>query len=188
MEVTEIILVTENDKGTEKNMLMSFTEYMLRFGMQTGKTPSLAAFHTLDLEQSKNDRGMWTEVYFSANKSVNARYCHDMEQLSDFLSGRYNDQNAEYSLDEARCSKECFELLDELGIYKDGSVRKGAEHERDYAIEVREVLSRVENIKAASLEEAIDKVMEKYHKQEIVLDAEDFQDVTIEQERKYGGR
>ena len=188
MEITDIILVTENYKGTEKNMLMNFTEYMIQFGMQTGKTPSEAAFHTLDLERSKNDRGMWTEVYFSANKSVNARYCVDMDQLCYFLSGRYNDKNAEYYLDGERCSKECFELLDELGINRDGSYREGPEHERDYAIEIREVLSRVENIKAASLEEAIDKVMEKYHKQEIVLDAEDFKDVTIEQERKYGGR
>ena len=188
MEITDIILVTENYKGTEKNMLMNFTEYMIQFGMQTGKTPSLAGFHTLDLERSKDDRGMWTEVYFSANKSVNARYCVDMAQLCYFLSGRYNEQNAEHYLDEARCSKECFELMDELGINKDGSYREGPEHERDYAIEVREVLSRVENIKAASLEEAIDKVMEKYHNQEIVLDAEDFKDVTVEQERKYGGR
>ena len=114
MEITDIILVTENYKGTEKNMLMNFTEYMIQFGMKTGKTPSLAAFHTLDLERSKDDRGMWTEVYFSANKSVNARYCVDMDQLCYFLSGRYNDQNAEYYLDEERCSKDCFELLDEL--------------------------------------------------------------------------
>ena len=84
MEITDIILVTENYKGTEKNMLMNFTEYMIQFGMQTGKTPSEAAFHTLDLERSKNDRGMWTEVYFSANKNVNARYCIDMDQLCYF--------------------------------------------------------------------------------------------------------
>ena len=188
MEITDIILVTENYKGTEKNMLMNFTEYMIQFGMQMGKTPSLAAFHTLDLERSKNDRGMWTEVYFSANKSVNARYCVDMEQLCYFLSGRYNDKNAEYYLDEERCSKECFELLDELGINRDGSYREGPEFERDYAVEVREVLSRVENVKAASLGEAIDKVMEMYHDEEIVLDSGDFQEVTIEQERKERGR
>ncbi len=188
MEITDIILVTENYKGTEKNMLMNFTEYMIQFGMQTGKTPSLAAFHTLDLERSKDDRGMWTEVYFSANKSVNARYCVDMEQLCYFLSGRYNDKNAEYYLDEERCSKECFELLDELGINKDGSYREGPEFERDYAVEVREILSRVENVKAASLGEAIDKVMEMYHDEEIVLDSGDFQEVTIEQERKERGR
>ena len=188
MEITDIILVTENYKGTERNMLMNFTEYMIQFGMQTGKTPSLAAFHTLDLERGKNDRGMWTEVYFSANKSVNARYCVDMEQLCYFLSGRYNDKNAEYYLDGERCSKECFELLDELGINRDGSYREGPEFERDYAVEVREVLSRVENVKAASLGEAIDKVMEMYHDEEIVLDSGDFQEVTIEQERKERGR
>ena len=36
------------------------------------------------------------------------------------------------------------------------------------------MLSRIETVNAESLEDAIDKVMDKYHAQEIILDAEDF--------------
>lgn len=46
----------------------------------------------------------------------------------------------------------------------------------------------IKQITAASLGEAIDKVMEMYHDEEIVLDSGDFQEVTIEQERKERGR
>ncbi|MBQ2886266.1 MAG: DpnD/PcfM family protein [Alphaproteobacteria bacterium] len=49
-----------------------------------------------------------------------------------------------------------------------------AKEVRDYEVEVKEVLSRIETIHAETFEDAIDKVMDKYHAQEIVLDAEDF--------------
>ena len=47
-----------------------------------------------------------------------------------------------------------------------------------FSIEIREVLSRVENIEAETLGDAIDKAMEMYKKSEVVLDAEDFRDVS----------
>ena len=91
MELTEILLVIENDKGTEKNLLMNFTEYMLQFGSRVEKTPMEAALHTLDLERTRMDNEVWTELYFAANKSVHARYCSGLEQLSNFLAGAHND-------------------------------------------------------------------------------------------------
>lgn len=47
----------------------------------------------------------------------------------------------------------------------------------EYEAEIKEVLSRVEKIKAENLGEAIDKAMELYDGQEIVLDAEDMKGV-----------
>ena len=47
-----------------------------------------------------------------------------------------------------------------------------------FPIEIREVLSRVENIHAETLGDAIDKAMELYKHSEIVLDAGDFRDVS----------
>jgi hypothetical protein len=50
-------------------------------------------------------------------------------------------------------------------------------------------LSRIEKIEAASLGEAIDKAMEKYYAQEIILDAEDMKDVDFrpyEQKQQLG--
>ncbi len=48
---------------------------------------------------------------------------------------------------------------------------------KEYEVEIKEVLSRIEKIEAGSLAEAIDKAMEKYYAQEIILDAEDMKDV-----------
>ncbi len=47
----------------------------------------------------------------------------------------------------------------------------------EFDIEIREVLSRTESVKAGYLGEAIDELMDKYKKGEIVLDADDFKGV-----------
>lgn len=48
---------------------------------------------------------------------------------------------------------------------------------KEFEIEIKEELSRVEKIKAETLSEAIDIVMEKYYKSDIVLDTEDYKGV-----------
>ena len=48
---------------------------------------------------------------------------------------------------------------------------------KEYEIEIKEELSRVEKIEAETLSEAIDIVMDKYYKSDIVLDAEDYKGV-----------
>lgn len=48
---------------------------------------------------------------------------------------------------------------------------------KEYEIEIKEELSRIEKVKAETLLEAIDIVMEKYHNGDIVLDAEDYKSV-----------
>lgn len=48
----------------------------------------------------------------------------------------------------------------------------------EFSIEVREVLSRVEKIPAETLGDAIDDVMDMYKRGEIVLNADDFKDVS----------
>ena len=45
---------------------------------------------------------------------------------------------------------------------------------KEFEIEIKEELSRVEKIEAETLSEAIDIVMEKYYKSDIVLDSEDY--------------
>lgn len=48
---------------------------------------------------------------------------------------------------------------------------------KTYQIEIEELLQRVVNVKANSLNEAIDKVQEKYRNEEYVLDYNDFKGV-----------
>lgn len=50
----------------------------------------------------------------------------------------------------------------------------------EYDIEITEVLQKVVSTKAASLQEAIQDIEEQYHNSEIILDAEDLKETTIE--------
>ena len=52
--------------------------------------------------------------------------------------------------------------------------------EGEYDIEITEVLQRVVCTKAESLQDAIHDVEEKYYNSEIVLDADDLKETTIE--------
>lgn len=48
---------------------------------------------------------------------------------------------------------------------------------QEFEVEIQEVLSRVEKIEAESLGEAIDKAMDLYYGQQIILEAEDIKGV-----------
>ena len=173
----DMIMVTENWKGTETNMLLNFTDYMKDIVFHTNKEKMEIALEVLELENARDLKTEWVETYLAANKSYSARYCADYNQLISFLKGKFNDDYANTRFDCERCSKDCLEKLQELGISIYGRIVHEAEptkEVRNYEVEVKEVLSRIETIHAESLEDAIDKVMDKYHAQEIVLDAEDF--------------
>lgn len=49
-----------------------------------------------------------------------------------------------------------------------------------YEIEIKEELSRVENIEADSLDEAISKAMDLYYGEKVILDAEDMKGVDFQ--------
>ena len=173
----DIIMVTENWKGTETNMLFNFVDYMKDIVFHTNKEKMEIALEVLELEQTRDLKQEWVETYLAANKSYSARYCADYNQLISFLKGKLNDDYANTRFDCERCSKDCLEKLQELGISIYGRIVHEAEptkEVRNYEVEVKEVLSRIETIHAESIDNAIDKVMDKYHAQEIVLGAEDF--------------
>ena len=53
----------------------------------------------------------------------------------------------------------------------------GGDRMQEFQIEIKEELARVETIQAETLGEAIDKAMELYEQQEVVLDADDYKGV-----------
>ena len=57
--------------------------------------------------------------------------------------------------------------------------------QREYNIEVKEQLSRIEHIKAESIDEAVDIVKKMYYSEQIVLDSNDMKEVTIIPYEKY---
>jgi len=50
-----------------------------------------------------------------------------------------------------------------------------------FKIEIQEFLSRIVEIEAENIDEAISKVKELYHKEEIVLDSDDYVTTEIEE-------
>jgi len=94
-------------------------------------------------------------------------------------AGKYTEENAETGIEwghghylSGKLSDIDFAAL--RAEYCEPYEQKGT----SFPIEIREVLSRVENIEAETLGDAIDKAMEMYKKSEVVLDADDFRDVS----------
>ena len=56
----------------------------------------------------------------------------------------------------------------------------GGDRMQEFQIEIKEELARVETIQAETLGEAIDKAMELYYGQKIILDAEDMKGVDFQ--------
>lgn len=71
-----------------------------------------------------------------------------------------------------------FKLLKER--YGEAEKTEVLNEKQQFDIEIKEILSRVEKVEAESLDDAINKAMEMYYAQEIVLDAEDMKGVEFE--------
>lgn len=126
MKVTEIILVSENWKGTETNFLMTIADYMKYVDMDTFDSRMDVADSMIELGRTLGDENAWSELYFAGNKSVAARFCVDDRQLMKFLKGFYNSTDQEVRFDEERCSVECMDKLAEFGMDTRGKVSIGS--------------------------------------------------------------
>ena len=176
----DMIMVTENWKGTETNMLLNFTDYMKEIVFHTHKEKMEIALEVLELEHTRDLREEWVETYLAANKSYSARYCADYNQLISFLKGKLNDDYENTRFDCERCSKDCLEKLQELGISIYGKDVREAEvmnERRIYEVEIVETLCKIESVEADSIEDAIEQVEELYSTSNIVLGSGEFVDV-----------
>lgn len=123
MKLEDIILVTDNDKGTETNFLCTFKDYMKEFICRSYEDALDVANMGIELENTRHNHQDWSESYQAANKSIYARYCTSKSQLQIFLVGKYNDGKAEFSVE--RSSRECLEVLERLGIGINGGMLNG---------------------------------------------------------------
>lgn len=120
MKLYEMILVTENYKGTEINALVTFEDYKKNVLSAMSENMDETMQTILDLCESWRDKDHWSEIYFASNKSVSARYCSGEEQLRGFLMGYFNSTDQEWRFDEDKCSNECLEKLSGIGIKPNG--------------------------------------------------------------------
>ena len=84
MDLKDMILVTENDRGTETNMLMTLDDYKSFIAVDD---MSELADNLLQLGRTLGEADNFTEYYRAANVTVSARFCLDDIQLGHFLQG-----------------------------------------------------------------------------------------------------
>ncbi len=132
MEIKDMILVTENWKGTEINFLLSFEDYRKSVLPAFEDTTSVVIEAVVDLCESWRNQEHWAEIYYSANKSVSARYCAGEEQLRMFMNGYFNSSDQEWRFDTDRCSADCLNVLQRYDIGANG-VASGIEYSYEKA-------------------------------------------------------
>lgn len=119
MKLEDVILVTENRKGTEIKYLSSFEDYFeLLTQIQMGDAMELS--HMIKhLFQTKEDKGC-VETYVSANKTIYAKFCNSEAELRGFLLGLKDEGQEKATFNEEKCSAECFAVLETYGLQPDG--------------------------------------------------------------------
>lgn len=122
MKINEIILVTENRKGTETNALMTFPDFLKFIGIEKLDSQLELAEIMTDLGRTLGLNDEWEEIYFMANKSISARYCTDQRQLGQFLQGYYNSTDQKVQFDEMMCSEVCLNKLKAIGMDMRGAI------------------------------------------------------------------
>lgn len=125
MKITDIVLVTENWKGTEKNCLMTTEDYLRYLDLDRFDSRKDVAETMMELGKTIGNENVWSEYYFAANVTVSARFCTDDRQLARFLAGFYNSTDQQISFDKGMCSGECLDKLSELGMDTKGKVSIG---------------------------------------------------------------
>lgn len=123
MNITDIILVTENHNGSETNLLMDFMDFLDFAVKESWLSLKELAEDMATLGMTCGEKEKWMESYFAENTTLSARYCADEKQLEAFLRGGYN-TDKEWKFDEQRCSENCLDRLNVLGISRDGRLRQ----------------------------------------------------------------
>ena len=122
MKLEDMILVTENCKGTESIFLQSLSDYMELVLKAYGNSATGIADAVRQLYETKKGKGGCSELYFRRNISSQAVFCGSVAQLQGFLMGiGVKEHGKKPIFDRARCSTECFDVLKTYGVCEDGN-------------------------------------------------------------------
>lgn len=141
MNIKDIILIIDNHKGAEKNFLCTFEGFVRKHIPNICDSYWETAEVVSELEKTKQKNSFF-EMYYSANKTMYAKYCSSTDELKLFLSGKLNDE-AEFTFEESFCDKDCLDVLERIGINKSGvqSMDKYPHYEKlDKVFEQGEIL------------------------------------------------
>lgn len=120
MKLNEMIMVIENDKGTEVNSLCSMEDYLSDYVLKNTEDDMVRAELAGEIMQTKYEKELWSEIYLSANHTIHAKYCSDRNDLQAFILGCYNDARPDMNLSEHRSTAKCIEEIENMGIAYNG--------------------------------------------------------------------
>lgn len=122
MKLEDMILVTENRKGTESIFLLNLSDYMEMVLKACEDSARDMADALAQLYNTREGKDGCSELYFRADISSQAVFCTNEAQLKCFLLGLQagNEKEEKPVFDEARCTPDCFEVLKTYGIGPDG--------------------------------------------------------------------
>ncbi len=119
MKMDEMILVIDNQKGTEKNALMNVEDFIKYAQIRQMDSKMEIAKTMADLGRTLGNPESWSEICFAANKTLSARYCTGIRQLEIFLQGEFND-DPNHSFNEEISTWECLKYLEVIGLSPEG--------------------------------------------------------------------
>ena len=129
MRIQDMVLVTENIKGSEKNLLMTLEEYKEAYLFVSSLSREESAELLKELFGTKfSEPGKgWAERHIAANKTIFAKFCSGSDELQCFLHGTYNDDK-EFRFDREESSRECMWALEEYNLDVNGGVKGNMFH------------------------------------------------------------
>lgn len=127
MKLKDVLLITNNNKGTEYKYLSSMEDYMAILLRAFEGSETELAHAVQELCQTK-ENNQCAEVYLAANKTFHARFCRDEWELRDFLVGNHGMTAGEVSFDKDRCTKECLDVLTAYNMDHEGHPLIGKLH------------------------------------------------------------
>ncbi len=123
MKINEMILVIDNQKGTERNSLMKLEDFIKYAQIRQMDSKMIIAMTAAQFGQTAGNPNEWSEISIAANKTISARFCANIRQLEAFLQGEFND-DPNHIFDEPECSWECLKTLEVYGLGMDGGRAK----------------------------------------------------------------
>lgn len=164
MKIQDMILVIQNIKGNETNMLMTLEEYKeaYLFVSSLSREESAELLKGLFDTKLSEPGSRWAECYITANKSYYAKFCNGSDELKCFLHGSYNDDK-EFRFNRKESSVECLQALEEYNLDINGRAKGFMFHyeKKEHEFKPGEVLRNFNGTEY--------KVMECYNKNNILM-------------------
>lgn len=120
MKLEEMVLVKEHLRGKTLNYLCTLNDFMLIHVRRKTESFVMSGQVALELCETRMDDHKWTELVFSENKYVEARFCTSEAQLRGFLMGRFDETGVKTIMDESMCNAYCLDKIESMGIKLDG--------------------------------------------------------------------